>query len=188
MLGTASERLQPEMEYVMLHRLDSPETPPQIPESYSAEVSDSNSSVEEREDCPPTLQEEYPFAPMPTREDLHINNESADLDAGVSDEPTPNYAAETEEPPACYALANLAVLLNVVVIVVPLLLFIALPSWLIITGQRHRMENCFYQVYWSCVGLVNGAYLGMVCDQIWQGARVRDALAQSQKWTAIFLL
>ena len=178
------------------------EGPPQSPPQRS-EGSAIDSTIEKREEClqipprspctSPLLRARTPppqessSTPRPSSEYLHINVESTDVEAGVSDDTTTNDESEAKDAPARYALGNLGISLAAVFIVVPLLLFIALPSWFIITGQRHQMEKYFYLVYCCCVGLANGAYLGLLCDQIWQRKRVRDASITSLKWTWIVL-
>ena len=74
-----------------------------------------------------------------------------------------------------YVAINTGILLVITTALSPLLVFIALPNLFIITGQRPRMEEYFWQAFWFGTALTDTIFFIYLCRQYRRGGTFREA-------------
>ena len=74
-----------------------------------------------------------------------------------------------------YVAINTGILLVITTALSPLLVFIALPNLFIITGQRPRMEEYFWQAFWFGTALTDTIFFIYLRRQYRRGGTFREA-------------
>lgn len=103
------------------------------------------------------------------------------MEAGGAD------ATNSEEKREGSIAGDIAIFLATILIVIPGILYVGLPSLFIITGQSHRMVVHFSWVYWLLVGISYGVYPGLLAAIKEEKDTRRDALLRACGYVALGL-
>lgn len=110
-----------------------------------------------------------------------------DIEAGISNANISIDAATTEESPTHHCLCGPITFLFTVLVVIPGLLFIALPSLFIIAGKHHRIADDFTFAYCTSVGATLSIYAHMLCIQCRKQDSLAEALLESLWFISVVL-
>lgn len=105
-----------------------------------------------------------------------IETETRDIEAGITGANTPVDATTWEESPTQYRMCCASIFLFTILIVIPGLLFIAIPSLFIILGYRENIADLFTNVYAAGLVLCFCWYTAVLVAKDHAEGKARDTL------------